>query len=210
VGSPGAFHAIMPEDMTKIAPCPRDAISTDSEEWSVLMLHAQGGDSGAYRRLLIAITPYLRAIAGRAHRNPSDAEDTVQDVLLTLHAVRHTYDAARPFKPWLAGIARHRVVDRLRARGRASAREVTLELEHEAFPTAETNPNSSFEAQDLHAAMRALPPGQRQAVTLLKLQEKSLKEAAAVSGMSVGALRVATHRGIAALRQLLHKRESGG
>jgi len=196
--------------MTKIAPCPRDAISTDSEEWSVLMLHAQGGDSGAYRRLLIAITPYLRAIASRAHRNPSDAEDTVQDVLLTLHAVRHTYDASRPFKPWLAGIARHRVVDRLRARGRASAREVTLELEHEAFPAAETNPNSSFEAQDLHAAMRALPPGQRQAVTLLKLQEKSLKEAAAVSGMSVGALKVATHRGIAALRQLLHKRESGG
>ena len=196
--------------MTQLAPCPRDAISTDPEEWSVLMLHAQGGDSGGYRRLLIAITPYLRAIAGRAHRNPSDAEDTVQDVLLTLHAVRHTYDAARPFKPWLAGIARHRVVDRLRARGRASAREVTLELEHEAFPAAETNPNSSFEAQDLHAAIRALPPGQRQAVTLLKLQEKSLKEAAAVSGMSVGALKVATHRGIAALRQLLHKREFGG
>jgi len=40
-----------------------------------------------------------------------------------------------------------------------------------------------------------------------KLQEKSLKEASAVSGMSVGALKVATHRGIAALRTLLHKRE---
>lgn len=98
-------------------------------------------------------------------------------------------------------------MDRLRARGHASAREVTLELEHEAFPAAETNPNSSFEAQDLHTAIRALPPGQRQAVTLLKLQEKSLKEAAAVSVMSVGALKIATHRGIAALRTLLHSRE---
>ena len=127
-------------------------------------------------------------------------------MLLTLHAVRHTYDASRPFKPWLAGIARHRVVDRLGALGRASAKEVTLELEHEAFPAAETNPNSSFEAQALHAAIRALPPGQRQAVTLLKLREKSLKEASAVSGMSVGALKVATHRGIAALRQMLHER----
>ena len=190
------------------APRPRDAIATDPEEWAVLMVLAQGGDGVAYRSLLVGITPYLRAIASRAHRNPSDAEDTVQDVLLTLHAVRHTYDASRPFKPWLAGIARHRVVDRLRALGRASAKEVTLELEHEAFPAAETNETLSFEAQDLHAAIRALPPGQRQAVTLLKLQENSLREASAVSGMSVGALKVATHRGIAALRQMLHERGS--
>ncbi len=195
----------MPKNMIQ-APRPRDAIATDPEEWAALMVLAQGGDGAAYRSLLVGVTPYLRAIASRAHRNPSDAEDTVQDVLLTLHAVRHTYDASRPFKPWLAGIARYRVVDRLGALGRASAKEVTLELEHEAFPAAETNPNSSFEAQDLHAAIRALPPGQRQAVTLLKLREKSLKEASAVSGMSVGALKVATHRGIAALRQMLHER----
>ncbi len=193
------------KDMTQ-ALRPREAIATDPEEWAALMVLAQGGDGAAYRSLLVGVTPYLRAIASRAHRNPSDAEDTLQDVLLTLHAVRHTYDASRPFKPWLAGIARHRVIDRLRALGRASTREVALELEHETFPAAEFNPNSSFEAHDLQVAIRALPPGQRQAVTLLKLQEKSLKEAAAVSGMSVGALKVATHRGIAALRQLLHKR----
>ena len=196
---------MMRKNMTQ-ALRPSEAIATDPEEWAALMVLAQGGDGASYRSLLVGVTPYLRAIASRAHRNPSDAEDTLQDVLLTLHAVRHTYDASRPFKPWLAGIARHRVIDRLRALGRASAREVALELEHEAFPAAEFNPNGSFEAHDLHAAIRALPPGQRQAVTLLKLQEKSLKEAAAVSGMSVGALKVATHRGIAALRQLLHER----
>lgn len=198
---------MMPKDMIQ-APRPRSAIVTDPEEWEVLMVLAQGGDGVAYRSLLVGITPYLRAIASRAHRNPSDAEDTVQDVLLTLHAVRHTYDAARPFKPWLAGIARHRIIDRLRALGRASAKEVTLELKHEAFPAAETNETLSFEAQDLHAAIRALPPGQRQAVTLLKLQENSLREASAVSGMSIGALKVATHRGIAALRQILYERGS--
>ncbi len=198
---------MMPKNMIQ-APRLRDTIATDPEEWAALMVLAQGGDGVAYRNLLVGITPYLRAIASRAHRNPSDAEDTVQDVLLTLHAVRHTYDACRPFKPWLAGIARHRVIDRLRALGRASAKEVTLELEHEAFPAAETNETLSFEVRDLQAAIRALPPGQRQAVTLLKLREESLKEASAVSGMSVGALKVATHRGIAALRQMLHERES--
>ena len=199
---------MIPEDMTQAASGPRDAIATDPKEWLALMLHAQGGDSGAYRSLLVGITPYLRAIASRAHRNPSDAEDSVQDVLMTLHAVRHTYDVSRPFKPWLAGIARHRVIDRLRTQGRASAREVALELEHEAFLAAGTNENLGFELQDLHAALSALPPGQRQAVTLLKLQEKSLKQASVVSGMSVGALKVATHRGITALRTLLHDREA--
>ena len=202
------IHAMMLKNMTQ-ASRPRDSIATDPEEWAALMMLAQSGDSDAYRTLLIGITPYLRAIASRAHRNPGDAEDTVQDVLLTLHAVRHTYDASRPFKPWLAGIARHRVIDRLRALGRASAREVALELEHEAFPAVETSETFSFEARDLHAAIGSLPPRQRQAVTLLKLQEKSLKEAAAVSGMTVGALKVATHRGIATLRTLLHQWGAG-
>ncbi len=77
---------------------PRDAITTDLEEWAALMLHAQGGDRAAYRRLLVGITPYLRAIASRAHRNPSDAEDTVQDVLLTLHAVRRR---CGPTRTWI-------------------------------------------------------------------------------------------------------------
>jgi len=198
----------MRKDMTQAAR-PNASIGTDPEKWAALMGLAQGGDSDAYRKLLVGITPYLRAIASRAHRNASDAEDTVQDVLLTLHAVRHTYDASRPFKPWLAGIARHRVIDRLRALGRASTREVALELEHEAFSAVQTSETFSFEARDLHAAIGSLPPQQRQAVTLLKLQEKSLKEAAAISGMTLGALKVATHRGIATLKRLLHQRGAG-
>ena len=48
--------------------------------------------------------------------------------------------------------------------------------------------------------------GQRQAITMLKLEEMSLKEAAAKSGMSIASLKVATHRGIKALRKLLKPR----
>ena len=40
---------------------------------------------------------------------------------MTLHAIRHTYDPARPFKPWLAGIARNRLLDRRRGRARIAA-----------------------------------------------------------------------------------------
>ena len=52
-------------------------------------------------------------------------------------------------------------------------------------------------------ALGSLPESQRQAVRLLKLRELSLKEAAAASGMSVGALKVTMHRALASLRRSL-------
>ena len=47
----------------------------------------------------------MRTLAGHRHRDLSDAEDAVQDILLTVHAVRYTYDPTRPFGPWLVAIA---------------------------------------------------------------------------------------------------------
>ncbi len=183
--------------------------ASDPNEWSTLMVRAQSGDGAAYRRLLQGITPYLRAIASRAHRNPSDAEDTVQDILLTLHAVRQTYDGTRPFKPWLAGIAQHRVVDRLRAQGRIAAKEVVLEFEHETFAAPDANVDMGLDVHTMRAGLRGLPDGQRRAVTLLKMEEMSLKQASEVSGMSVASLKVSTHRGIKALRRLLGHQGDG-
>lgn len=55
----------------------------------------------------------------------------MQDILLTLHSIRHAYNRTRPFKPWLAGIAQHRVANRLRAGARSAARQVPLGPEHE-------------------------------------------------------------------------------
>ena len=68
-------------------------------EWSVLMSAAQQGDRGSYRLLLQQIAPFVRALALRALRDRTEAEDAVQDVLLTLHARRDTYDPQRPFTP---------------------------------------------------------------------------------------------------------------
>lgn len=173
-------------------------------DWSILMAHAQGGSSAAYRRLLEEITPYLRSLALRWCRDPSEAEDAVQDVLLTVHAIRHTYDPTRPFGPWLVAIANRRMIDRLRRRGRQRARETPLMQEHETFAATQTNQSeAALEGRALALAIERLPPGQRQAIQLLKLKEMSLKEAAAATGMSIAALKVATHRGLKALRKML-------
>ena len=177
---------------------------SDDAEWAALMARAQDGDQLAYRRLLTEILPYLRTVARGYHRSPTDVEDAVQDALITLHAVRQTYDPARPFKPWLAAIARRRAIDRLRRLKRTRGREKFLEPERETNVADETNRETDCgDTRALHAAIERLPPGQRQAVTLLKLQEKSLKEAAMESGMSVAALKVAMHRAMKSLRSIL-------
>jgi RNA polymerase sigma-70 factor (ECF subfamily) len=171
------------------------------------MARAQGGDQAAYRQLLTEVTPYVRSIAARYHRAREDVEDAVQDALLSVHAIRHTYDPTRPFGPWLATIADRRALDRLRRRLRSAGRETALGPEHETFATVPANNASAgLEAEELAQAMAQLPPGQRQALELLKLKELSLKEASAATGLSITALKVATHRALKSLRVIMQGR----
>jgi RNA polymerase sigma factor (sigma-70 family) len=182
-----------------------DAIRPDSTpDWSVLMARAQQGDRDAYRHLLQRMTPYLRSLAGRHGVRHDTIEDVVQDVLTTVHLVRHTYDPGRPFGPWLLTVAMRRIVDTLRHDGRLDAREVPLDDEHEtlADPTANLMEEAT-DARMLRATIERLPSGQRDAIRMLKLEEMSLKEAAVASGMTVAALKVAVHRGLKGLRKLL-------
>lgn len=172
-------------------------------DWAILMAHAQAGEQDAYRRLLEEITPYVRSLAAKCHRDRRDIEDSVQDVLLTVHAIRHTYDPKRPFGPWLVAIANRRITDRLRRHGRVAAREIPLNEEHETFADPAANhQEATSTARTLQQAIERLPRGQREAIRLLKLQEMSLKEAASASGMSVAALKVATHRAMKSLRKI--------
>lgn len=183
---------------------PTDPPGAARDDWSALMARGQDGDRAAYHALLVAITPYLRALARRAGLPPDDCEDGVQDVLLTIHAIRHTYDPSRPFTPWLVGVARNRLADRLRRRARVWARETELTADHETFVAQDANTIEEAEqARRLHAAVAQLPAGQREAIELLKLKELSLKEASAKTGQSEAALKVAVHRAVKRLRTIL-------
>ncbi len=171
---------------------------------------AQAGDRAVYAALLkemsLALTRYCR----RRLPTQEDADDTVQDVLITIHKVRETYDPARPLRPWLVTITRRRIADRLRMLKR---RGVSVDLDAAAHVTFDAGAPNDAEARlsagELHAAIAALPPGQRQALEMMKLKEMSLAEASAASGQSVSALKVATHRAIAALRRTMGVKESG-
>ena len=171
------------------------------------MRSAQDGDGPAYTRLLTDVTPLLRRFVHRLRPflQPADIEDIVQDILISLHGVRASYDPARPFAPWLYAIAHNRVVDATRRWKRVAANEVSGEPLPETFSQSLTNVDGDTygDPEALREAVKHLPAGQRRAVELLKLQELSLKEASTATGMSVTALKVAVHRGVKALRKAL-------
>ena len=176
---------------------------TDNERrWSRLMAAAQDGDRAAYDVLLREIVSFIRATVFGQHRTEDRVQDVVQDVLLTVHRVRHTYDPQRPFKPWLSAIARRRSIDLLRRRGRRSALEISDDRAYETFPDPGANRAMEVYAKTdgLGEAIAGLPEQQREAVELLKLKELSLIEASQVSGRSVAALKVNMHRAIKSLR----------
>jgi RNA polymerase sigma-70 factor (ECF subfamily) len=183
------------------------SVEAPDEPLRDLMRAAQDGDANAYRALLTAITPRLRRLirSRRAFLNREDVEDLVQEVLLSLHAVRHTYDPARPFLPWLLAIVRNRLADAARRYARQKGRELAVDDLEVTFAdlTANTPDEGIGDDEALAQAIRQLPAGQRQAIELLKLREMSLKEAAAYTGTSVNALKVATHRAMASLRRVL-------
>ena len=179
----------------------------DDARLATLMRAAQDGDSAAYLALLQTITPDLRRVVAhrRGFAGREDVEDLVQDILLSLHAVRATYDPRRPFGPWLLAIVRHRLADGARRYARKKSREVGADDERVTFSQAvmKSRTITGIDTLALRQAMCALPQGQREAIELIKLQGLSLKEAAAATGTTVGALKVATHRALAALRMIL-------
>lgn len=173
------------------------------------MTAAQAGDRPAYEALLRDCVPLIRRTARRAGVQADRVDDVVQDVLLTLHRVRHTYDPGRSFTAWLDAIARSRSVDDLRRRGRTERREVADELAYQAHPDRASTPEEVWQeagrAADLRDAVSALPAGQREAVEALALRELSLPEAALQTGKSAGALKVSLHRALKTLRDRLRE-----
>jgi RNA polymerase sigma factor (sigma-70 family) len=180
--------------------------TSHDDQFSQWMSAAQAGDADAYAALLEAVVPRVRRAVQRQRgfAGREDVEDLVQDVLLSLHAARATYDAERPFIPWLMAIVRHRLGDGARRYVRQAAHEVAVDDVVTFADVATNTPEEAVgDTRALKAAVEALPAGQRQAIELLKLQEMSLKETAAATGVSSGALKVATHRAMTALRRVL-------
>lgn len=170
------------------------------------MAAAQAGDRRAYERVLADSVALIRNAARRRGVAADLLDDVVQETLITVDRVRHTYDPSRSYDAWLVAIAARRAIDALRSHGRRNRREIhddaALE-QHPAHDDASAASERTQQAQYLKAAIAGLPPRQREAVEQLGLKERSLAEAAGETGSSTGALKVNLHRALKTLRERL-------
>jgi len=169
------------------------------ESWAKLMARLQEGDAEAYRRFLDEVGPILYGFVRRRVFNQELVPDVYQEVLLTLHKARHTYDPTRPLGPWLFTVARNSVLDALGRNRKFAEKEVPTEKLPESGKIKE---EGGLDDQ-LHLALEALPEGNRRAVELLKIRGLTLEEAAKEMGISVAALKVRAHRGYQHMRRTL-------
>jgi len=183
------------------------ASDTPERRRAAWMAAAQAGDRRAYERVLADSVALVRAVARRHGVRHDHLDDVVQETLLTVHRVRHTYDPARSYDAWLAALAGRRAIDGLRRGGRQAHREIGDDdavVRHPDEQDASAASERAQQAQRLRAAVSQLPPGQREAVEQLGLKELSLEEASARTGRSTGALKVNLHRALKALRGRIH------
>jgi RNA polymerase sigma-70 factor (ECF subfamily) len=176
--------------------------ATRESAWSQAMRAGLAGDSREYRELLDGITPHLRALVrsslSRAGAGNADAEDVVQEVLLAIHLKRHTWMTDQPFTPWLNAIARHKVIDSLRKRGRRG--EFPIDGLEEVLPAPVEDEGASH--TELERLVGRLDGRGQEIVSAISLEGKSIGDVAKSFSMSEGAVRVALHRGLKKLAAL--------
>lgn len=170
------------------------------------------GDVMAFRELYRLLAPRLLGYLLRMARDRALAEDLLQLTFLKVHRARGAYVRGADPQPWIYAIAHRTFLDEARKRQRA---RVHLSADGHSIPErpahisgkdADQVDEPRHDAELTRAALAALaqlPEKQREAVVLIKLDGKSVAEAAAIAGTSPGAMKVRAHRGYAALRKAL-------
>ncbi|WP_424957072.1 sigma-70 family RNA polymerase sigma factor [Hyphomicrobium sp. 1Nfss2.1] len=171
----------------------------NEEEWATLMRAAIGGDSAAYQTLLQSLSNVLRPSVRRGFAQAGaplgDVEDVVQETLLALHLKRNTWDPSQPLGPWVRAIARHKLIDALRRRGR----RVQIPIDSVLDTLSVQEDNSGVDRQDAERLVDGLAGRQRDVVRAISLEGQSIREVAERLNMKEVAVRVALHRGLKTL-----------
>jgi len=170
------------------------------------------GEGQAFHEIYDTLAPRLLGYLSSMVGDKTSAEDLLQQTFLKVHQSRSSYQRGANPIPWLYAIAHRTCLDELRRRKRAkvvvsrtgdmpdeSSVGITGSLEHDATPAY----NDERLLVRGMQALALLPESQRRAVVATKIQGRSLADAAAETGISVGALKQRTHRGYLALRQAL-------
>ncbi|WP_394837826.1 RNA polymerase sigma factor [Pendulispora rubella] len=165
--------------------------------------YAQGEDA-AFAEVYDELSPRLYGYLLRQTRSRDRAEDLVQQTFLRIHRARGHFVAGSAVTPWAFAIARRLLIDSMR-RGRREVIGVDDDDEKSAEASSgEASPEAWAEANQVARALgrelERLPENQRVAFELVKQEGLSLREAAAVLGTTVAAVKLRAHRAYTALR----------
>jgi RNA polymerase sigma-70 factor, ECF subfamily len=175
----------------------------------VVLDAARAGDEGAFRTLYRALQPlllrYLRGLIG------SDAEDVASETWLHITRDLARFDGDYPgFRGWALTIGRHRAIDHAR-HGRRRPHVVVDVDDLVDLPDTQDTAGTAIDAVSTHAAIAliaSLPRHQAEAVLLRVVVGLDAVAAGRVLGRRPGAVRVATHRGLRRLAELLESGEA--
>ncbi|MBK7844178.1 MAG: sigma-70 family RNA polymerase sigma factor [Bdellovibrionales bacterium] len=181
--------------------------SSDEKRLQELMRNAQGGDAISYRSLLLEIEKMISSFVKNSFFRlglvgSSAWEDVTQEILLSIHAKRATYNPNQYFLPWLYSIARYKVIDFARA-ARTVSKFIDLELDLLELDVAHPQVEESNTSRDLLALFDDLPQKQRQVLELVKIQGLTIAEAATETSFSHSDIKVTIHRAIKTLQKRL-------
>ncbi|HNC95300.1 MAG TPA: RNA polymerase sigma factor [Myxococcota bacterium] len=157
------------------------------------------GDNEAFEEVYREVAPRLRAFLLR--RCPDQADDILQQTFLAMHRGRATFLPGAPVMPWAFAIARRRLIDNARSSGRVERLAVGGEVgpRTDAFAALQ---GKRMQAE-LEEELEQLPPYQREAFELVRLDGFTLEEAAAATGTSVSSMKARSHRALETLRSRL-------
>jgi RNA polymerase sigma-70 factor (ECF subfamily) len=128
----------------------------------------------------------------------SDAEDIVQEVLLTIHLKQGTWDRSKEIRPWLIAITRNKIIDAFRRQGRRI--EVPIDDVIDSLQAEEKLPE--FRAQDIDVLISKLTCKQQEILRSVSISGASIQETAGRLKMTEVAVRVSLHRALKALGAL--------
>ncbi len=157
-----------------------------------------GGDQAAYEKFLSAINPMLRRMVEKRIAS-ADVEDVVQEILISIHKSRHTYDGQRPIMPWLASIANFRITDHLRKH--------YSQMRHKTFDIADYENLLSDVTQEVSVSesidelLEDVSKKHKKILTMMHIDGHTAKEIGKQLDMNESAVKVASHRAIKKIRE---------
>jgi len=179
-------------------------VTESSDNFAALMQQSLNGDGQAYAVLLKETARLLRPFLTKRLNIGSEVDDVLQEILISIHKARQTYDGNRPYKPWVYAIAKFRLQDYLRTHYADQLRQA-IDISELEDNLHEGVTESAFSYESISGEIHRLPEKQAAILQLLHQEGYTAKEVAEKMGMNESAVKVAAHRAYKLLKQRLER-----